>query len=215
MNDVLLISINQVQSAKMKKNIDEIKIGIGRFKAISQIFIVIGLLGLTIWFLTTKVIYMTSASNKTFLLVCCSILILVFGLATISGIRNLINIKTGLIINQNGIKINIGPNSGQLINWDEIKGFKIHNPIRGPIFLLIFIKNPDDLISKTYGFKRFFIKMNNVSHGTPVSLTSNWLEYDFEELIDLINDEYKKYGAQQKNIVHLADSAKNKDGGNK
>lgn len=177
---------------------DEIKIGIGRSKAISQIVIVIGLLGLTIWFLTTKVIYMPPAFNKTFLLVCCSFLILVFGLATISGVRKIINIKTGLIINQNGIKINIGPNSGQLIEWDEIKGFKIHNPIRGPLFLLIFIKNPDKFISKTLGLKRFLIKMNNVSHGTPVSLTSNWLEYDFEDLIDLINENYKKYGTQQK-----------------
>ncbi len=182
----------------MKKNIDEIKIGIGRFKAISQILIGIGLLGLTIWFLTIKVIYMPSDFNKTFLLVCCSILILVFGLATISGFRNLVNIKTGLIINQNGIKINIGPNRGQFINWDEIKGFKIHNPIRGPKFLLIFIKNPDHLISKTYGFKRFLIKMNNVSHGTPVNLTSNWLECDFEELIDLVNDECKKYSTPKK-----------------
>jgi len=182
----------------MQRDKGDIKIGISKNKAILQIIIVLGLLGLTIWFLTDTVILLPPTFNKTFLLVCCSLLILVFGLATISGIRKIINIGTGLIINNGGIKINIGPNSGQLIKWDEIKGFKIHNPMRGPLFLLIFIKNPDKLISKTFGLKRFLIKMNNVSHGTPVSLTSNWLEYDFEELIDLINDEYKKYGAQQK-----------------
>ena len=180
----------------MHKDKDDIKIGISKTKAILQIIIVIGLLGVTIWFLTDKVILLPPAFNKTFLLVCCSLLILTFGLGTISGFRKIINLDTGLIINKNGIKINIGPNSGQLIKWDEIKGFKIHNPIRGPLFLLIFIKNPEELISRTFGLKRFLIKMNNVSHGTPVSLTSNWLEYDFEELIDLINDEYKKYIAQ-------------------
>ncbi len=181
----------------MYKDKDTIKIGISKTKAILQIIIVIGLLGVTTWFLTDKVLLLPPAFNKTFLLICCSLLILTFGLRTISGIRKIINLETGVIINKNGIKINIGPNSGQLIKWGEIKGFKIHNPVRGPLFFLIFIKNPDELISRTFGFKRFLIKMNNVSHGTPVSLTSNWLECDFEELIELINDKYKKYVAQQ------------------
>jgi hypothetical protein len=181
----------------MNKDKDEIRIGISKSKAFLQMFIVIGLLGLTTWFLTMKVMLMPPTFNKTFLLICCSSFILVFSLSTISGIRNVFNIGTGLVINTNGIKVNIGPNSGQVIQWNEINGFKIHNPTRGPLFLLIFIKNPGKLISKTYGLKRFLIKMNNVSHGTPVSLTSNWLEYDFEELIDLINKKHKKYGAQQ------------------
>ncbi len=179
----------------MKENNDEIKIEISKTKAIIQITIVIGLLGVTLWFLT-KVIMLNPAFNKTFLLICCSFLIITFGLSCISGIRKLINYRQGIVINNIGIEINIGPNSGQFINWTEITGLKIHNPVRGPMFLLIFIKNPDMLLSKTFGLKRFLLKMNNVSHKTPVSLTSTWLECDFETLEELMTDRLKKYGAQ-------------------
>jgi hypothetical protein len=181
----------------MKENNGEIKIEISKTKAILQTTIVIGLLGVTLWFLT-KVILLNSASNKTFLLICCSLLIITFGLSCISGIRKLINYKQGIVINNKGIEINIGPNSGQFINWNEITELKIHNPVRGPMFLLIFIQNPDMLLSKTTGLKRFLLKINNVSHKTPVSLTSNWLECDFETLEELMTDGFEKYGAQRK-----------------
>ncbi len=177
----------------MQKDKNDIKIGISKTKAILQIIIVIGLLGVTTWFLTDKVISLPPDFNKTFLIVCCSLLIFTFGLGTISGLRKIFNLDAGLIINKNGIKINIGPNSGQVIKWDQIKSFKTHNPIKGPLCLLIFIKNPGELISSTFGFKRFLIKMNNASHGTPVSITTNFLECDFKELNSLIKGEYKKY----------------------
>jgi hypothetical protein len=43
--------------------------------------------------------------------------------------------------------------------------------------------------------RRFLLKMNNVSHKTPVSLTSTWLEFSFEELFTTIDDRIKKNGA--------------------
>lgn len=185
----------------MYNDLNEIKIGVSKRKAYLQISVAIGLFGITTWFLTDRVITLSSAFDRTFLIICCTLLMLTFGLIMITGFRTILYSETGVILNQKGIKINIGPNRGQFIKWDDINSFKIFNPESGPVFLLIFIKNPNELISKTFGLKRFLIKMNNASHGTPVSLTSNWLEYSFEDLYELIND-YKNKVDQ-----HHADSS--------
>jgi hypothetical protein len=183
------LNFNNIQ-IDMTENNDEIKIEISKTKAILQTSIVIGLLIVTLWFLT-KIMMLNPAFNRSFLFICCSFLIFTFVLFSISGIRRIINYRQGIVINNKGIKIDFGPNSGQFINWNEIIGLKIYNPVRGPMFLLIFIKNPDLLLSKSFGLKKFLLKMNNVSHKTPVSLNSNWLNCDFETLEKLIKDRLK------------------------
>ena len=175
-------------------NNDEIKINISKIKAIIWTSIALGFLSGLVWAIL-KVWILPSGFNKTFLLTGLTLLIITCGFACFSGLIKLIDNKSGLAIDKNGIQINIGPNRGQFINWGEIIGLKIHNQVRGQIFLLIFIKNPDDFLAKLSGFRRFLLKMNKVSHKTPVSLTSTWLNCSFEELVSLIEDKYKKNSA--------------------
>ena len=143
------------------------------------------------WFLF-KVLMLPDAFNKSFLTVCISLLIIAFGIGFISGLLKLIDSEQGLIINNKGIQINTGPNRGHFVQWNEITELKTHNRTQGPIFLLIFVKNPEDVINELKGLKRFLIKMNNVSHKTPLSLTATWLECSFYELLSIIEDKYKK-----------------------
>jgi hypothetical protein len=178
----------------MEINNDEIKIKISIIKASVWTLIAFGVLSILIW-AYFKIWILPSGFNKSFLLTGITLLTSAAGFACISGLAKLFNRNYGLIINNLGIHINIGPNHGQLVKWEEIKGLKVHCPFRGPMTLLIFLKNPDKIFTELSGFKRFILKMNNVSHKTPVSLTSNWLSCSFGELVTIIKDKYKKNSA--------------------
>ncbi len=169
----------------------EIIIRVSKTKAFLLTFIATGLFLVSIWALT-KIAILPSGFDKIFLLTGISLLIIVFGLSIFSGLKKLIDTKQGLIIRDAGIKINIGPNHGQFIEWNEIIDIKIHNQIQGAMFLLIFIKEPKDILTKSSGLKKIQLKMNNKSHKTPVSITSTWLEYNLIEIIEMIEDKIKK-----------------------
>ncbi len=179
----------------MKTDKNEITIGVSKIKASIITLIVTGLFSITVWALT-KILTMSSGFDKTFLMTGISLLTIVFGLSIISGFKKLIDSKQGLIINDFGININIGPNRGQFIKWDEIKGIKFHNQVQGNMYLLIFVENPKDILSKAKGLNRFLLKMNNISHKTPVSITSTWLKSNLMEIMEEIEEKMKKNGAQ-------------------
>jgi hypothetical protein len=174
---------------------NEIRINISKSKAFIWTLIAFGLLTVLVWSFL-KVWILPSGFNKIFLLTGITLLTITSGFACFSGLTKLIDLRPGLIIDNKGIQINIGPNRGQIINWTEITGLKRYNQIRGSLFLLIFIKNPNDYLSRLSRFRRLLLKINKTSHKTPVSLTSNWLDCSFEELETLIEDKYKKNSAQ-------------------
>ena len=182
----------------MKTESDVIRVGVSKKKGLILTIFAFGFLIVLVWAFFFKIVTLPNAFNRTFLMICFSLLIIASGFACFSGFANLTDKTQGLIISNNGLKINFGPNRGDFIQWDEITGLKIYNAIRGPMFLLIFIKNPEDILTKRRGLKRFLLKMNNISHKTPVSLTSDWLDCSFDELVTIIEDKYKRYGAQHK-----------------
>lgn len=174
---------------------DEIVIGISQSKAVFQTSIAIVLFGFLIWFFYYLIV-LPPAPNRTFLMICSSLLIATFGLASISGIKTLRTLEQGIVINKQGIKINFGPNRGHFVQWNEIIDLQLHHPVNGPFFLLIFVKNPNYFLSKSFGFKKFLLRMNNISHKTPVSIASNWLDCDIVMLEAIIRKKYAEYGAK-------------------
>ena len=170
---------------------DKIIIGVSKMKAFLLTFIATGLFLVSIWALT-KIAILPYGFDKGFLLTGISFLIILFGLSIFSGLKKLIDNEQGLIISDSGIKINIGPNHGQFIKWNEIIDIKIHSQIQGAMFLLIFVKEPKKILTKSSGLKKIQLKMNNKSHKTPVSITSTWLEYNLLEIIEIIEDKIKK-----------------------
>jgi len=59
-------------------------------------------------------------------------------------------------------------------------------------FLLIEVKNPEKYIGKAKSrMKARLMKTNMKMYGTPLSITSNTLKYDFNELEKLIQTEFE------------------------
>ncbi len=120
------------------------------------------------------------------------IAVLFFGATGIYGIRKLFDKKVGLIIDKNGITDNSNASSIGLIEWNDISEIKTEQ-VMSTKFLLIGVENPEKYIGKAKsGIKARLMKTNMKMYGTPLSITSNTLKYDFNELEKLIQTEFEK-----------------------
>lgn len=117
--------------------------------------------------------------------------ILFFGAGGIYGIKKLFDKKVGLIIDVNGITDNSNASSVGLIDWNDIVEIKTQQ-VMSTRFLLIFIDNQDKYLDRVNGLKRKLMQGNLKMYGTPLSITSNTLKYDFVKLEKLIQTEFKK-----------------------
>ena len=118
--------------------------------------------------------------------------ILFFGATGIYGIRKLFDKKAGLIIDKNGITDNSNASSIGLIAWNDISGIKTEQ-VMSTKFLLIGVENPEKYIGKAKsGMKARLMKANMKMYGTPLSITSNTLKYEFDKLEKLIQTEFEK-----------------------
>ncbi len=115
-----------------------------------------------------------------------------FGAVCIYGIKKLIDKKVGLIIDSNGITDNSNASSIGLIEWNDITNIRTIR-IMSTKFLLIDIVNPEKYIGKAKNrIQARLMKANMNMYETPLSITSNTLKYDFNELEKLIQSEFEK-----------------------
>ena len=109
-----------------------------------------------------------------------------FGLALAYGIKKLFDKEPLLIIDENGITDNSNASSIGLIKWSNIIEIKTEQ-VMSTKFFLIYVKNPDEYISKAKSrIKRNLLKANMNKYGTPLSITSNTLSWDFNRIEKLI-----------------------------
>ena len=115
--------------------------------------------------------------------------ILFFGSIGLTLSRKLFDKTIGLTIDENGITDNTNASSVGLIDWRDIIEIKTKQ-VMSTKFLLIFTNNPDKYLDRVNGFKRKLLIGNMKMSGTPISITSNTLKYNFEELDRLIKNRF-------------------------
>ena len=124
--------------------------------------------------------------NSNIIRLCGIIGTIFFGLALTYGIKKLFDKKFGLIIDKNGITDNSNASSIGLIKWSDITEIKTEQ-VMSTKFFLVYVKNPDDYISKPKNrIKRKLLQSNMNKYGTPLSITSNTLSWDFDRIEKLI-----------------------------
>jgi hypothetical protein len=117
--------------------------------------------------------------------------ILFFGVAGIYGIKKLFDNRAGLIIDSNGITDNSNASSIGLIEWNDISEIRTKQ-VMSTKFILIDTINPEKYIGKAKnGIQARLMKANMNIYETPLSITSNTLQYDFGELEKLIQTQFK------------------------
>lgn len=124
--------------------------------------------------------------------------ILFFGATGIYGIKKMFDKTIGLTIDENGIFDNTNASSVGLIKWTDITEIKTEQ-VASTKFLLIYTANPEFYLDKVKGFKRKLMQGNNNMYGTPLSITSNTLKYNFDDLEKLINDRFDEQRRRKPN----------------
>jgi hypothetical protein len=116
--------------------------------------------------------------------------VLFFGAVGIYGFKKLFDKSMGLIIDDNGITDNTNASSVGLIDWSDITEIKIEQ-VMSTKFLLIYTINPDKYLDRAKGFKLKLLKLNMNKYGTPLSIISNTLRFNFDDLERLIKNKHK------------------------
>jgi len=132
-----------------------------------------------------------SRYNSVFLKIVGMIAVLFFGTTGVFSLKKIFDNKPGLIIDEKGIIDHSGGVSIGLIEWVDITGVRTVQ-VMSTKFLLIDTINPDKYYEKASRFKRRMMKYNMNMYGTPLSIASNTLKYNFDELVKLILIEFDK-----------------------
>ncbi|HEY4324919.1 MAG TPA: STM3941 family protein [Mucilaginibacter sp.] len=118
--------------------------------------------------------------------------VIFFGACTVYGMIKLFDKKYGLIIDTDGITDNTNASSVGLINWADISSIETQQ-VMSTKFLLIFITNPDKYLNRTTGLKRKLLQANMRMYGTPLSIISNSIRCNFDDLEKSITSNLKEF----------------------
>ncbi|MBZ4042404.1 STM3941 family protein [Flavobacterium hibisci] len=173
-------------------NKEQIEIPLSKTKMIFAFTGSLIFVGLGIWFLVnqskigTPILY-----NQRTIFGIASILF--FGLVVITILRKFLDQKAGLMINPKGIVDNSSGLSVGMILWTDIQEITVLQ-VRNQKFLVIIVKNPQEYIDKmSNSIKRNVMKINYKSYGSPISISANALQTDFNKLHKLILEKMSHY----------------------
>ncbi len=124
--------------------------------------------------------------------------IVFFGATGIFGIKKLFSTQIGLTIDSTGITDHSNASSIGLIEWKDITDIT-PKQIMSTKFLLIHVANPQEYIAKAKNaITAKLMKSNMKMYGTPLSITSASLKYDFEKLETLIQNTFAEKKKSEK-----------------
>jgi hypothetical protein len=174
------------------------EIPFNRFKIILLLIGALAFVAIGIWFIIEPETLISEYGRRRYLQnpdiirllgIACT---LFFGTAGFYITRKLFNKKIGLIIDSTGITDNSNALDFGLIEWNDILEIRTKK-INSSKFLLIDIVDPEKYILKAKStiqtkLMRGHMNMNE----TLISISSNTLKINFEELEKLIQSEFKK-----------------------
>lgn len=152
-------------------------------------FVVVGTL-----FLLKPSIFISSAfRNPAIIFIAGLASVLFFGLCAIVLLRKLFDKKAGLIISKEGITDNSSGMSAGLVLWSDIEEIETCS-VSNQKFLIFIVKDPQRYIDNTTGtLKKKAMEMNYNNYGSPVSISANSLQMNFDNLYNLLIDKMKEY----------------------
>jgi len=118
--------------------------------------------------------------------------VLFFGATGIYGIKKMLDTNVGLTIDDEGIIDNTNAASIGRIKWSDIAEISTRQ-LMSTKFLLIFTKDPNGILEKASGMRRKLLASSMTMYGTPISITSTTLKYNFSDLEKLLKDKLQEH----------------------
>lgn len=116
-----------------------------------------------------------------------------FGLVFLFASKKLLDKSPGLVINSDGIVDNSSGVAAGLIPWKEITKLSV-TTVQSQRFLTVHVHNPESYLDRGNWLKRIANKANYKLYGSPVQISANGLKTNFDELLEIIEQQFKKYG---------------------
>lgn len=173
---------------------EQIEIPLSKNKMLLTFVGAIVFVGVGLWFLINPPkISNPIFGNPTLLFIVGLASILFFGLVAVTILRKFSDKKPGLVINRQGITDNSSGVSAGLIPWTDIQEIKVLQ-VMNQKFLMFIVSNPQDYLEKvTNPLKRNAMKMNYKTYGSPISISSNALQTNFDDLHKLLIEKMNEY----------------------
>ncbi|MDE3237138.1 MAG: hypothetical protein KGO81_14395 [Bacteroidota bacterium] len=173
---------------------EQIEIPLSKQKMVLTLLGSIAFVGLGIWFLINPPkISNPIFGNPTLIFIVGLASILFFGLAAVTIFRKFSDKKPGLVIDRHGITDNSSGVSAGLIPWTDIQEIKV-SQVMNQKFLMFIVSNPQDYLDKvTNPLKRNAMKINYKTYGSPISISSNALQTNFDGLQKLLVEKMNEY----------------------
>jgi len=111
-----------------------------------------------------------------------------FGLGAVFIFVKLFDSNPGLIINDEGITDNASGASAGLVRWENITKVRI-TEIVNQKFITIDVNNADEILNRQSDSKRAMMQQNIKLCNSPVNISTNMLQCNFQKLYDLIKEE--------------------------
>lgn len=119
--------------------------------------------------------------------------ILFFGMTGYYGLKSLLSGEMGLIIDREGLTDHTGATSVGFIEWRDITGIRSIQ-IKSTKILLIDTSDPQKHLGRASNKVLATLMQGNMRmYGTPITIASNTLNYDFEELEQLLTEYFENY----------------------
>jgi hypothetical protein len=100
--------------------------------------------------------------------------------------------KPGLVIDAEGIVDNSSLTAAGRIPWEDIVGFKIYW-VAGQKLLAIEVRDPQKYVKRGGTFKRMWNTANTKRAGSPIIITSNALQIEFDRLVSILTQSLSRY----------------------
>jgi hypothetical protein len=173
---------------------EQIEIPISKKKMTLTFLVSLVFVGIGLWFLINPPKFSSPLfGNPTYIFIVGLASILFFGFIAVSIFLKFKDKIPGLTINREGILDNSSNVSAGLIPWGDINEIKVLQ-VMSQKFLMIIVSNPQDYLDKVSNpFKRNVMKTNYKTFGSPISISSNSLKTNFDELQKLLLEKMKEY----------------------
>ncbi len=117
-----------------------------------------------------------------------------FGLIALLSFKKLFDQRPGLILSGSGLTDNSSGVSAGFIPWSEIAGVDTFQ-VFSEKMLVVKVHHPERYIMRGGSFRRSLNRANFKLCGSPIAITPNSLEIDFDELLAVCQSYFEKYRA--------------------
>ena len=128
------------------------------------------------------------------------ICIVCFGAMALFSVKKLFDTQPGLLLTARGINVNSTLPEAGFVPWSDIAGFDVYH-MQGQRLLLVMLHDPHKYIAaRRSPLMRKLHQIDTHVRGSPVAISANILQIDFDELHAVCRQYYKQYGATQRHI---------------